>query len=169
MDKEKLVALINQGYTQQQLADAFKCSQTNIRYWLKKHQLSTQTYQKTSFGQDCICSDCGKLYQYNRQKGHTLKRCGSCWSTLSRRRVKEKAVAYLGGKCLRCSYNKCLRALSFHHRDAPNKEFTISQWAHLGWEKIEKELDKCDLLCANCHMEVHEILARSQAVKAVGR
>jgi hypothetical protein len=48
-----------------------------------------------------------------------------------------------------------LRALTFHHRDPSEKDFAISgtSWA---WDRIKKELDKCDLLCMNCHAERHE-------------
>jgi hypothetical protein len=70
-----------------------------------------------------------------------------------RRRMKVKAVAYLGGKCIKCGYDKCIRALGFHHRDPEMKLFRIGSGCPKRWELIKAELDKCDLLCANCHME----------------
>jgi hypothetical protein len=73
-----------------------------------------------------------------------------------RRNMKLKAVEYLGGKCFRCGYSKCVRALSFHHRDPNTKEFGIAQPTTKSWERVKAELDKCDLLCMNCHMEVEE-------------
>jgi len=73
-----------------------------------------------------------------------------------RRRIKEKAVSYKGGQCQKCGYDKCVAALSFHHRDPKEKEFRLSSGRTKNWEKVKKELDKCDLLCANCHMEVHD-------------
>lgn len=66
------------------------------------------------------------------------------------------ALAYKGGACEICGYNRCVRALSFHHRDPKKKDFGLS--AHgltRSWEKTRVELDKCALLCMNCHMEVH--------------
>lgn len=76
-----------------------------------------------------------------------------------RQRTKLKAVAYKGGKCARCGYNKSIRALSFHHTDPTKKEFTISNHGRcMAWEKRKKELDKTILLCANCHAEVHDEL-----------
>ena len=71
-----------------------------------------------------------------------------------RQRTKEKAVNYLGGKCKICGYSKCIRALSFHHLDKSTKEFAISANCNKAWDKVQTELDKCVLLCANCHMEV---------------
>ena len=76
---------------------------------------------------------------------------------LKRLNRKKQFVLYLGGKCKVCGYDKCLRALSFHHREPSEKEFTLTS-RELGMfkeERLFKEADKCDLLCANCHMEEH--------------
>ncbi len=70
-------------------------------------------------------------------------------------RTKERAVEYMGGKCLNCGYKRCLRALSFHHLDPQKKDFRISARC-ASWESIVHELKKCVLLCSNCHMEVHD-------------
>lgn len=67
---------------------------------------------------------------------------------------KIKAVEYKGGKCIKCGYNKCIGALQFHHRDKKTKKFQIGGCDITDWEVIKKELDKCDLLCANCHHEI---------------
>ncbi len=67
---------------------------------------------------------------------------------------KKRAVDYKGGKCQNCGYSKCLKALEFHHRDPKKKRFTIARLTNPEWSKIRKELDKCDLLCANCHREI---------------
>ena len=73
-----------------------------------------------------------------------------------RNRQKQKAVAYLGGKCIKCGYNKCLAALHFHHTDPAKKDWKPSRLMSYRWELVKEELDKCELLCANCHMEMHE-------------
>ena len=71
-----------------------------------------------------------------------------------RKRTKQKFVEYLGGKCCRCGYGKCIESLQFHHKNPDEKDFTISgkSWS---FEKLKKEVDKCILLCANCHIEIH--------------
>ena len=71
---------------------------------------------------------------------------------------KQNAIAYKGGKCQRCNYRKTISALEFHHRDPNDKLYSWSEMRGQKWDVITKELDKCDLLCANCHREVHEIL-----------
>ena len=64
---------------------------------------------------------------------------------------------YKGGKCAKCGYDKCQRALSFHHINPKEKDFDLSsKGLTRSWERIKKEIDKCVLLCANCHMEVHD-------------
>lgn len=74
-----------------------------------------------------------------------------------RKKLREMAREYKGGKCTLCGYSKCARALSFHHLDPRKKDFGLSaKGLTRSWDKIKKELDKCMLLCANCHMEVHE-------------
>ena len=69
--------------------------------------------------------------------------------------LKERAIAYLGGACRICGYDKWPAAFDFHHLDPMGKDFTISE-AMTSWERIKPELDKCELLCANCHREVHD-------------
>jgi hypothetical protein len=77
-----------------------------------------------------------------------------------RRKVRLMAVEYKGGKCEICSYNKCVDALEFHHKDPALKDFSISSKGYTrSWKTVKEELDKCVLLCANCHRELHAKLA----------
>jgi hypothetical protein len=76
--------------------------------------------------------------------------------TRRRRKLKELAIAYKGGACVNCGYKKCNSALEFHHLDAFNKDFSIGVQGYTrSWESIKTELDKCILVCANCHREIH--------------
>lgn len=69
--------------------------------------------------------------------------------------LKKKCIDYKGGKCEICSYDNCNSAFDFHHINSFEKEFNIS--GKTIWnEKLEQELQKCVLLCSNCHREVHE-------------
>jgi len=73
-----------------------------------------------------------------------------------RKKLRLMAREYKGGKCIICGYNKCLEALEFHHRDPKKKDFGLSvRGLTRSWEKIKAEIDKCALICANCHREVH--------------
>ena len=71
-------------------------------------------------------------------------------------KLKINAVAYKGGKCEKCGYNKNYTALDFHHINPSKKDFNIASGSIKSWEKVKQELDKCQLLCANCHREVHQ-------------
>lgn len=72
-----------------------------------------------------------------------------------RNRKKQKAIDYKGGRCQICSYNKCNQALEFHHLDPTKKDFSISEKMSWGFDRIKPELDKCLLVCRNCHAEIH--------------
>lgn len=73
-----------------------------------------------------------------------------------RKEVRLKAIKHLGGKCTKCGYCKYIEVLEFHHRNPIQKEFNISFKGHSrSWERVKKEIEKCDLLCANCHRESH--------------
>ena len=73
-----------------------------------------------------------------------------------RHRIKTLALEYKGKKCENCGYNKSHWALQFHHKDAKQKDFGIGYKGYArAWTKVQKELDKCVLVCANCHHEIH--------------
>ena len=73
-----------------------------------------------------------------------------------RSNVKRQLVQYKGGKCEDCGYCKdCPSAYHFHHNDPTEKEFTLSHRS-LSFETAKIEVDKCRLLCANCHAELHD-------------
>lgn len=72
-----------------------------------------------------------------------------------RKQNKKKAVEYKGGKCERCGYNKCISALDFHHLNPKKKNFAPSENIGVAWDKLKSEIDKCILICANCHRETH--------------
>ena len=72
------------------------------------------------------------------------------------------AVEYKGGKCEICGYGRCIEALEFHHKNASSKDFGISEKGYTrSWKKVMEELDKCIMVCANCHRELHAKLAAS--------
>lgn len=84
------------------------------------------------------CKECSKIDVRTRQRG-----------------VKQKAVDYLGGSCSICKYDKYIGALEFHHIDPAKKDFTIAHLKLSSFDRIKPELDKCILVCANCHREIH--------------
>ena len=160
MDKTQLLKMINNGYSTYEIARETNKCQTSVRHWLTKYGLKTKRAE-ASF----CCKVCGETEEYkmmntgNDKKSHTLcKRC-HCKKTVERfRKNKQLAVDYKGGECQKCGYKKSIRALVFHHRDATQKDinFDSNYVKKLNFKKVKKELDKCDLLCANCHAETHD-------------
>lgn len=71
------------------------------------------------------------------------------------RNNKKKAVEYLGGKCCDCGGIFHPSVYDFHHRDPSEKEDHPEKTLHRSWDKILFEIDKCDLLCSNCHRLRH--------------
>ena len=74
-----------------------------------------------------------------------------------RRRLKEKTEFInnykLSKGCSVCGYNKCAKALVFHHNG--DKSFELSNARRYSIKNLKKEIDKCIVLCANCHAELH--------------
>lgn len=102
----------------------------------------------------CLYNLCGKTLS-GQQTHYCSKVCSNKFQVRAwRRRTKLRAISYLGGKCKLCGYDRCSDAMDFHHRDSLTKDFEIGRFSG-GWTKIKAELDKCDLLCANCHRETH--------------
>jgi 5-methylcytosine-specific restriction endonuclease McrA len=72
-----------------------------------------------------------------------------------RRKIKTLAIESKGGKCQICGYNRYQGALDLHHISRSEKIFSISDKGYTrSWEKVKAELDKCILVCANCHREL---------------
>ena len=73
-----------------------------------------------------------------------------------RRKIKEMLVEYKGGKCIICGYKRYFGAFDLHHTGDSPKAFGLStSGLTRSWEKTKNEADKCVLLCANCHREIH--------------
>jgi hypothetical protein len=75
--------------------------------------------------------------------------------SVRRKRLRIQSIEYKGGKCQLCGYNRCNAALEFHHLDRGKKAFGLSmRGITRSWESIRREIEKCILVCANCHREV---------------
>jgi hypothetical protein len=74
-------------------------------------------------------------------------------------RKKQQLITYKGGKCEICGYDKIEfpSVFCFHHIDPSKKLFGITAKT-VKFESILAEAEKCMLLCANCHMEIHDKL-----------
>jgi len=90
------------------------------------------------------------LYQKNNRESVNIR------SRRNNLLKKLELVNYKGGACQICGYNDCIAALDFHH-NIGDKEFNIG--TELGksckLSKLKQEVDKCILVCSNCHRKIH--------------
>lgn len=170
MEKEILIEWVNNNLSISQISELCGKSKTTVRYWLSKYELNTKHKSfkdggsKTEYPNGKVCPNCkeckilDEYYDRRGKKGGSVY-CIACSNDESRergRRFKQKCVEYKGGRCQECGYNKYIGALQFHHLDPTQKDFALSKVkSHSFNNKIKEELDKCILLCANCHSEIH--------------
>ena len=182
--KEQILKLRKEGKTYNQIQDELGCAKSTISYHCSKAGMSKLTdkvelseedvikikelyvgcltkkslSEKFNVSEYEIAKYTKGLERYSRfDKDLTRKQKQVILVTERRRRLKEMSVEYKGGKCSECGYNKCINALEFHHLDANEKDFSIGNNGHTrSWERIRIELDKCIIVCANCHREIHD-------------
>ena len=110
-----------------------------------------------------ICQFCGKESDYCRTSSSIRKSCYNCLpegqeanASLIGRLVKDKAVREKGNKCAICGKQYPNYVYDFHHLDPSKKDFNLgNKTSTVKWETVKKEIDKCILVCANCHRILH--------------
>ncbi len=176
--KLKIIKLRKEGLTYDEIGEKLKCSKGVISYHCRKSNLDD--YNKFVVPNDDDKKRMQEIYDETKSSLKVSKLTG--WSKATvlryidvdksklteeekkknksnsvvswRKRAKAKLVEYKGGKCQCCEYDKCIEAMEFHHLDPIEKDFTISgkSWS---FEKIKQEVDKCVMVCSNCHKEIH--------------
>lgn len=107
-----------------------------------------------------FCLECSPFRSHNTRdlnKERPIRLSKSVAYVRERRHdIKSKAIEYRGGKCVICGYDRCNRALEFHHLDPNTKLMNLSssRISSSAWEKVKSEIDKCILVCSNCHKEI---------------
>lgn len=176
--KDEILKLRSEGLTYDQIIGVLGCSKSTVSYHCNKNGLGkgpttisddtikkineyyeTHTVEETS---NKFSVGTATVVKYTKNKRVKLtkeeRRLKNIIAVQKRRRkLKKMAVEYKGGCCQECGYHKYISVLEFHHRDPNEKDFGISTKTN-SWEIIKNELDKCDMLCANCHRELHEEL-----------
>ena len=96
---------------------------------------------------------------YTRRGEQTHSYCKPCVNkqTIDRQRnLKRKAIEYKGGFCQDCKGIFHPAVYDFHHINPDEKDFSLAHHKALKWsDEITNELDKCILLCSNCHRLRH--------------
>lgn len=104
----------------------------------------------------CGETDPAKFYGKKKQ---ICGRCDNHYTVERTRRTAARARAEMGNRCLLCGYDTYHVALVLHHLDPATKDPNFSRMKLWSWERVEREMQKCILLCANCHAGVHAGLA----------
>jgi len=75
-----------------------------------------------------------------------------------RRRLKDAICKERDNRCEECGEIFESHILDFHHLDPSTKEFelSVSNLTDQQWPKVLAEVDKCQMLCANCHRQKHK-------------
>ncbi|KKN28805.1 hypothetical protein LCGC14_0850490 [marine sediment metagenome] len=107
------------------------------------------------------CKTCGKPIKKAGRRTY----CASCVVASSRRRTRLRAIKARGGACVVCGYDRSYWALAFHHIDPATKSFHISGNTR-AWTKVKSEIQKCTLVCHNCHSEIHAGMVQLSAFDA---
>jgi len=93
-----------------------------------------------------------EAYHRNKYK-HKEKR--RIYNRVRKQILKVKAIEYKGGKCEICRGVFHPSSYDFHHIDPSKKDYQPSASLDRNWEIASLELDKCILICSNCHRELH--------------
>lgn len=110
----------------------------------------------------CIrCNQCKELSEYHKHGNSLYGECKICMNSRNAGRMMRNKLAAInakGGCCERCGYDRNPKALEFHHKEPDKKDYTVAKLKNASLPKILKEIEKCLLLCSNCHKEVHDEL-----------
>jgi len=169
MDKEFLIERIDKDMSINQIAKEVGKSPNTVTYWLNKFKLKTNHLSfkdkgLIDYGGERCCPRCDEtkltteFYKRRGKEGASVycKKCTGEQALERQRNLKQMAINYKGGSCQECGYHKYNGALEFHHIDPNEKDFHLSALKSYAFsDKVKTELDKCVLLCANCHREVH--------------
>lgn len=125
-----------------------KCQEIKDRAEFNK--LTGTQYKESWDCRDSYCTPCRVKYQTER-----------------RQNIKQTAVKYKGGICEDCGIKSSNYVIyDFHHLSTGEKDFTIGGHHSKSFESIKKELDKCVLLCSNCHRIRHSIIDKNSLTKS---
>lgn len=112
------------------------------------------------------CNKCGQtkpvtMFTFRDKKvGKYRSYCKACHNeSVKNRYHKNKDTLNKlkeGKSCCKCGYNRCVEALDYHHLEPSGKKRDVSKLStHASLKDAIAEINKCVLLCSNCHREFH--------------
>ena len=139
--KEQIEQALAKHWNIKPAAEELKIGYSTLRKYIKQHGIVHNSRKKQG----------GSTFN---KSSYSSKR-----TTEHRKKRKIDSLIYKGGmKCMRCGFSEPIPdCYAFHHRDPSQKDPNYSKmktqcWS---WERTKAELDKCDVLCHNCHSIVH--------------
>ena len=177
---EEFKKYILQGKTIKELQEIYGWSRTKVTEFKRENNLIglSPNSKKLDRGSGSkVCTSCNKLfplsnfYSNGRTSTGLIKykpKCISCENGSRKDTFADLIYTYLETKnqkyaCIRCGYTGIFGSLDFHHRNPQEKDFNIGgSTKSISLERfvdeITPELDKCDLLCPNCHRQEHLLM-----------
>lgn len=144
--------------TKERADNAHECTVCKVTKPLTAEHFYPVQSRLTNF--DVMCRDCRNDYHRKHRRETKTDETRAKDNAKSKQKYQEAKrvfVEYKGGKCEHCGVvydytNSCI--FDFHHIDPSTKEYEIGKRS-LNFEKTKPELDKCILLCSNCHRKIH--------------
>jgi hypothetical protein len=163
-----LKQLINDGLTIPKIAEKIGKSPSSVCRLLKKYNLKTKRHiccDDSATSKECrYCGVSKKIEEFPKAATHKGKdyrrhKCHSCY--MKTKAIRQKFLAtwlqdYKKTLQCVCCGNSDFRVLDFHHCKG-KKEFNVSEMTNTSKKMLLAEIEKCEVLCANCHrIETYE-------------
>jgi hypothetical protein len=105
----------------------------------------------------CKCNESQDLSDFKRNGRHSSY-CTQCFYKYQKQRWNKNKTILVkehGSICHDCKQEFHPACFDFHHEDPNEKDFNISKHRGMSLSRLRKEIEKCALLCANCHRLRH--------------
>lgn len=131
------------------------------------HEKGLELFNKDKrlpYGRTTICKKCNAIKHNKWMKDNRNKL--NIWRRNDFKNKQQKLADYIGGiKCVKCGFSHTSFApFDFHHVNPETKDISISDAINRKWERLIEEVDKCILLCSNCHRIEHERLRNDSSI-----
>ena len=129
-----------------------------MREWRKKpeNQEREKEYRQNPVAMAKAREGTRRYKEAHKDELNAKRRRTYAKNTKAYHEMRLRCQQYLGGVCVECGED-CPVCLDFHHIDPAEKEFVVCAKISKGWlwDRLQPELDKCVLLCRNCHAVLH--------------
>ena len=166
-EKDKIKELIDFGFNKTKIAEEIGCTRKTLLKVLDYLNMEHYYFEVNSpFDDDGLkmCTECrehkdiNEYYLINNRRHISV--CKECRKKAERLKYKKRTLTLNEYKenigCAKCK-DKRAYVLDFHHKDKNEKGYSISKNPNISLEspKFLEEIEKCIILCSNCHREYH--------------